>query len=70
MPSQFGAPGQPPLFGAYGGYGGMPPSVSTAALKTVPKDSAIDSIFKSDVLNWHLFKGGLRVPELDQMSVE
>ena len=75
-PAQLGAPGQPGLgFGAfgtygYGGHGGQPPTAATAALKALARDSAVDSIFKSDVLNWHLFKGGLRVPELDQMSAD
>ena len=34
------------------------------------KDSAIESINKSDVLFWHLFKGGLRVPDIESRSFE
>ena len=29
---------------------------------------SLSSILKSDVLNWYLFKSGLKIPQVSQMS--
>lgn len=31
---------------------------------------SMSNILKSDVLNWYLFKSGLKVPQVDKMSHE